>query len=83
MAETKPQPGEDLSWRRYPTIEKVFQGDLEGFLRGCEKTCRSLDALADSENPREAARSRAALAGYGKALELIQEIRGELESSDE
>lgn len=82
MAETKTQPEEELTWRRYPTIEKVFSSDLEGFLRGCEQTCRALDSLADSENPREAARSRAALAGYGKALELIQEIRGELESDE-
>ena len=81
MAETKPQVEEDLSWRRYPTIEKVFSDDLEGFLRRCEGTCRALDVLADSDNPREAARSRSALAGYGKALELVQEIRGELESA--
>ncbi len=77
-----PAKAEDLSWRRFPTIEGLFAADLEGFLRRAEKTCRQIDKLADSENPREAARARAALASYGKALELIQEIRGTLAEQD-
>lgn len=77
-----PAETEDLSWRRYPVIEGIFASDLEGFLRRTEKTCRQMDKLIDGDNPREAARARAALAGYGKTLELIQQIRGVLSEQD-
>ncbi len=88
MAKTpgsQPTPSkEDLSWRHYPSIEKLFEsGTLPAFLERSEKTCRQLDALIDGGNQREAARARAAMAGYGKTLELLQELRGMLENGPE
>lgn len=75
---------EDLHWRHFPAIEKMFEsGTLPAFLKQAEQTCRQLDALIDSGNQREAARARAAMAGYGKTLELLQELRGMAEAQEE
>jgi hypothetical protein len=75
---------EDAERNHYPTIEKLFEsGTLPAFLQKAEQTCRELDALIDSGNQREAARARAAMAGYGKTLELLQELRGLAEAQDD
>jgi len=73
-----PKPAEnheDLSWRAFPAIEKVFATDLEGFLGRSKQTCGELNEIIENGSPREAARARSAMAAYGKTLELLQEIR--------
>jgi hypothetical protein len=88
MAKTPDAPAAagkaDPNWRHFPTIEKLFEsGTLPAFLQQAEATCRQLDELIDSDSPRDAARARAAMAGYGKALEVLQELRGLAEAEQE
>lgn len=69
------EPQNELAWRVFPTIEKVFAADLDGFLERSKQTCGELNEIIESGSPREAARARSAMAAYGKTLELLQELR--------
>ncbi|MBI1352769.1 MAG: hypothetical protein GC160_00375 [Acidobacteria bacterium] len=76
------ESAEDVSWRSFPTLEKVFSSDLEGFYARVQETCGELNAIIEgSENPREAARARSAMAAYGKTLELFHEIQSEMDKA--
>ncbi len=80
-----PKPAEnheDLSWRVFPAIEKVFATDLEGFLGRSKQTCGELNEIIENGSPRDAARARSAMAAYGKTLELLQEIRQRMAESE-
>ena len=80
-----PKPAEihdDLTWRIYPTIEKVFATDLGGFLERSKQTCGELNEIIENGAPRDAARARSAMAAYGKTLELLQEIQQRMAESE-
>ena len=75
-AQSKPAATqEELAWRVFPTIEKLFASDLEGFRARARQTCGELNDVIENGSPREAARARAAMGAYGKTLELLQEIQ--------
>ena len=77
-----PEGSEEPVWRSFPALERVFSSDLEGFYSRVKETCGELNAIIEGPNPREAARARSAMAAYGKTLELLQEIQGEIEKTE-
>jgi hypothetical protein len=80
-----PKPAENQEaapWRVFPTIEKVFGTDFEGFLGRSRQTCGELNEMIENGSPRDAARARSAMAAYGKTLELLQELRRRMEDGD-
>lgn len=64
----------DAPWRVYASIDKALETDEPPVMPKIEKTCRELDRLAHSGDTRDAERARAALAGYGRALELYRHL---------
>ena len=62
----------------FPQFERIFeQGQTEPFLRGVDKTCQQLQAMADKGSAQEKERATVALAAYRHALALTKEL-GEL-----
>ncbi len=60
-------------------MERIFEsGELPAMLERIERTCRLLDNLTQSESEETATRARAALAAYGRTLELIGELEAEV-----
>lgn len=81
-----PKPAEnrdELAWRVFPAIEKVFATDLEGFLGRSKQTCGELNEIIENGSPRDAARARSAMAAYGKTLELLQEIQQQMGGNED
>lgn len=64
-----------VDWRKFPQFEQVFTEEaFEPFLSRMEKTCEALQDVAANGDKSESSRARAALAAYGRALELTQEV---------
>lgn len=73
--QTHAGPGRDAG-RRFPQMERIFDGgERQAFMEKIERTCRALDEQARSGAPRDQQRARAALGAYGRALELLDELR--------
>jgi hypothetical protein len=61
--------------RTYPKMELIFQPEnTEPFLRRVEKTCKQLSDIAAKGTPAERERAAAALAAFGRAVDLVREI---------
>jgi hypothetical protein len=74
MAKERKQTNADAG-RRFPQMERIFDGgERQAFMEKIERTCRALDEQARSGEPRDQQRARAALAAYGRALELLNEL---------
>lgn len=77
----KSAPGQatpaDTDWRNFPELEKLFSSPDEAgnLMSKVEKTCRRLDELSRTGTPAEQTRAKAAIAAYGRALELVHMIR--------
>jgi hypothetical protein len=70
------KPNSDTAWRNFPELEKLADlNHYQAMMRRIEATCRLLDEIRQSGTPREKERAAAALAGYGRTLELIQLIQ--------
>ncbi len=65
----------NTNWRQFPAIEALFrEGRLDSFLEQCELTCRQLDELTRSADPRTAERARSAMTAYGHTLRLLEDL---------
>jgi hypothetical protein len=66
----------EVNWRHFPQFEKIFEpNQLQPFVAGVERTCRALQEVTRSGTKPEADRAHAALAAYGRALQLVKELR--------
>lgn len=64
-----------IDWRKFPQFEHVFtEAAFEPFLMKMEKTCEALRDAAANGDKGEVSRAQAALAAYGRALELTREV---------
>lgn len=64
----------DSYWRSFPLLEKMLMEERPPLLERVEATCRELDAIIKCGSPQENARAQAAMAAYGRALELYREL---------
>ena len=58
----------------YPTVEKVLTQDVPDLFERMQKTCRRLEDFTKAGTPQEQNRARAAMAAYGRAMELLREL---------
>lgn len=73
----KPNPNEQIDWRKFPQFEQVFTEDaFEPFLKKVDKTCQALREAAAGGVKADTDRANAALAAYGHALGLVKEVLG-------
>ena len=84
MADLKKSPASGQSggageseWRHFPELEKLFSSEesAASVMAQIEKTCRRLDELIRTGSSAEQARAKAAMAAYGRALDLVHQIR--------
>ncbi len=70
-------PAGEPDWRRFPGLEHFFGSEeaATALLGKIEKSCRRLDELTRTGSSAEQARARAALAAYGRTLDLLHQIR--------
>ncbi|MFN0171784.1 MAG: hypothetical protein ACKV22_35680 [Bryobacteraceae bacterium] len=66
------EPAKTLEWPTYPTVEKVLTEDAQDLFERMQKTCRRLEDFTKSGTPQEQNRARAAMAAYGRAMELLR-----------
>ncbi len=65
-------PAKTLDFQTYPTVEKVLTQDVPDLFERMQKTCRRLEDFTKSGTPQEQNRARAAMAAYGRAMELLR-----------
>jgi hypothetical protein len=59
--------------RSFPQFEKIFDsGQMPAMLEKIQNTCKQLDAVIQTGTAEEKARAQAAMAAYGRALELFK-----------
>ena len=74
---------DNKDWRSFPQFEKLFDsGQLPGMLEKIQNTCKQLDAVIQTGTAEEKARAVAAMAAYGRALELFKLLAEMRENSN-
>jgi hypothetical protein len=64
---------DDIGWRHFPELEKLLSSEEPPpLLSRVEKTCRQLDELAKSGSDTDKARAKAAMAAFGRSLDLYR-----------
>ena len=73
---------DNKDWRRFPQFEKIFDsGQMPAMLEKIQNTCKQLDVVIQSGTAEEKARAQAAMAAYGRALELFKQLAEMRENS--
>ena len=75
MANPKAPAKDDIAWRNFPQIERAFGDGGPALMEKVERTCRRLDEIRLTGTPQEKTRAVAALAAYGRTLELLKQLR--------
>lgn len=66
---------EDIAWRHFPQFEKFLEAEHSPLmLKRIEKTCKQLDEFIQSGSTQEKSRAQAAMAAYGRTLELWRQL---------
>ena len=69
--------------RSFPQFERIFDsGQLPGMLEKIQSTCKQLDAVIQTGTAEEKVRAQAAMAAYGRALELFKLLAEMRENSN-
>jgi hypothetical protein len=65
---------EDLGWRQFPKFEEILSSPEPPthLLGKIEKTCRQLNNIIQDGSDADQARARAAMAAYGRSLDLLR-----------
>lgn len=71
------EPANPMEWPPYPALERVLREDAQGLFERMEKTCRRLEEFAKSGTPQEQNRARAAMAAYGRTMDLLRRLSEE------
>jgi hypothetical protein len=78
--ETGAAPDNIFAGRRYPAFESLLLSDRgDALLDQVQKTCGDLDQIQKTGSALEKGRATAAIAAYGRTLDLMQKIREEMQ----
>lgn len=80
QASTAAASTHDVSWRKFPAMEKLL-GAPEGksLLAKLEKTRQELEAIQNTGNAVEKSRAKLAITAYGRTFDLIQKAQAEMQ----
>lgn len=65
---------EEQVWRSFPQFEKAVDGDAQALIAKIEKTVRRLDEFVRTGDAAEQTRAKAAMAAYGRTMDLYRKL---------